>query len=284
MKMMKIKKIALAVLVFACMLVVASPLNAKADDYYDYESYYNDNKYGKNFVSLGVEDKDEHVFDGANFYNEEQEEKLEKLCKEISEEFDTDVIIATINGYSGSITSAVVEIENARYGGKNKACANMLIVDIGSRDIRVESIEGPKSNDNWMESKLCDYIYEEIADSFTKKRYYDGTKEYLELLEKYLPASSSYNPKSVIHNPLAHLGLAVVISAIIVASQVASAGGKVTVSEKDYLQLGGDHRVDKRDIFLRKTITKTRIQSSSGGSGGSGGGGGGGRGGGGGKF
>lgn len=281
MNMMKIKKIALAVLVFACMLVSASPLNAMAYDYYDDDDY----GYANNFESLGVADKNTHVFDGANFYDEDEEKKLEKLCKEISDEFDTDVIIATINGYSGSITSAVVEIENARYGGKNQACANMLIVDIGSRDIRVESIEGPKSNDNWMETRLCNYIYEDIAEYFTRKQYYEGSKEYLELLDKYLPASSSYNPKSIIYNPLAHLGLAVVISAIIVASQVAGAGGKVTVSEKDYLQLGGEHNVDKRDIFLRKTVTKTRIESSSGGGGRSGGGGGGGgRGGGGGKF
>ncbi|MBQ8730334.1 MAG: hypothetical protein IJY81_04010, partial [Lachnospiraceae bacterium] len=68
------------------------------------------------------------------------------------------------------------------------------------------------------------------------------------------------------------------------ASQVAGAGGKVTVSEKDFLQLGGDHRVDKRDIFLRKTVSKTRMSSSSGGGRSGGGGGGGGRGGGGGKF
>lgn len=269
--MKKIKKITAGMLVLAYLLVTMLPVQAMAYEY-------------KNFESLGVSDKNVHVFDGADFYTEEEEEKLEEHCKEVSDEFDTDVIIATINGYSGPITNAVVEIENARYGGKNKACANMLIVDIGSRDIRVESIEGPKKNDNWMKSKLCNYIYEDIAEYFTKKDYYEGSKEYLDLLEKYLPADSDYNPKSIVYNPLAHLALAVIISAIIVASQVAGAGGKVTVSEKDYLQFGGDHNVDKRDIFLRKTVTKTRIQSSSGGGGGRSGGGGGGRGGGGGKF
>lgn len=236
-----------------------------------------------NFTMLGVSDDKKHVFDGAGFYSEEEIEKLEKHCKEVSEEFDTDVVIATINGYSDRIEYAVTEIENARYGGANKACANMLIIDIGSRDIRVESIEGSKSNDNWMKDGLCNYIYEEIAPSFTSKKYYKGTEEYLDLLDKYLPASAGYNPDSIIYNPLAHLAVAVIISAIIVASQVAGAGGKVTVSEKDFLQLGGDHRVDKRDIFLRKTVSKTRMSSSSGG-GRSGGGGGGGRGGGGGKF
>lgn len=281
MTMKKMKKIVAGILAFAYILVAALPLNAMA---YTSNSLYGDDNYGNNFESLGVADENVHVFDGANFYSEKEEEKLEKHCKEVSEEFNTDVIIATINGYSGSITSAVVEIEKARYGGKNKACANMLIVDIGSRDIRVESIEGPKANDNWMESKLCNYIYEDIAEYFTDKNYYEGSEMYLDLLEKYLPADSGYNPKSIVYNPLAHLGLAVVISAIIVASQVAGAGGKVTVSEKDYLQLGGEHNVDKRDIFLRKTVTKTRIQSSSGGGGRSGGGGGGGRGGGGGKF
>ncbi len=269
--MKNIKKIASVVCVLVMMLVMISPITAMA---------YGDN----NFESLGVSDDTIHVFDGADFYSEEQEQQLEKRCKEISEDFDTDVIIATINGYNGRIENAVKEIEMARYGKVNGACANMLIVDIGSRDIRVESIEGPRGNDNWMKSGLCNHIYEEIASSFTAKKYYSGTAEYLDLLEKYLPAKSSYNPDSIVYNPLAHLALAVVVSAIIVASQVAGAGGKVTVSEKDYLQLGAGHNIDKRDIFLRKTVSKTRIQSSSGGGGGRSGGGGGGRGGGGGKF
>lgn len=234
------------------------------------------------FSELGVNNEEKHVFDGANFYSEKEIEKLEKRCKEISDEFDTDVIIATIRGYGGSIYDACKEIEIARYGGMDRKCANMLIVDIQSRDIRVESIEGSSGNDNWMESGLCDYIYEKIRSSFSSADYYEGTDEYLDLLDKYLPKSASFNPNNFLYHPLFHLGAAIVISAIIVASQVAGAGGKVTVSEKDYLQ-GADARVDKRDIFLRKTVTKTRIQSSSGG-GGCSGGGGGGRGGGGGKF
>lgn len=235
------------------------------------------------FSELGVDNKERHVFDGAKFYSEKEIEKLEKRCKELSEKFNTDVVIATIRGYGGSIYDAVNEIEIARYGGSDRGCANMLIVDIQSRDIRVESVEGSKNNDNWMESRLCDYIYEEIRSSFSKAKYYDGTNEYLDLLDKFLPKSASFNPNNIIYNPLFHLGAAIVISAIIVASQVAGSGGKVTVSEKDYLE-GAQVRVDRRDIFLRKTVTKTRIQSSSGGGGGRSGGGGGGRGGGGGKF
>ena len=269
--MKNMKKITSAICVLVMMLTLVAPITASA---------YGNN----NFESLGVEDDSSHVFDGAGFYSEEQEEKLEKRCKEISEDFNTDVIIATINGYNGRIENAVKEIEMARYGRVNGACANMLIVDIGSRDIRVESVEGPKGTDNWMQSKLCNHIYEEIASSFSSKKYYSGTDEYLDLLEKYLPAKASYNPDSLMYNPIAHLALAIIISAIIVASQVAGAGGKVTVSEKDYLQFGNGHNIDKRDIFLRKTVTKTRIQSSSGGGGGRSGGGGGGRGGGGGKF
>ena len=268
--MKMIKKITALVCAFAIVFAMVMPMTAYA--------------YGLNsFIDLGVADDNCHVFDGADFYSEEEEEKLEKRCREISKEFDTDVVIATINGYSGYIEDAVKEIERERYGRVDGACANMLIVDIGSRDIRVECIEGPKGNDNWMESGLCNYIYEEIQPSFTKGKYYNGTDEYLDLLEKYLPAKSGYNPNSIWYNPLFHLAAAIIISAIIVATQVAGAGGKVTVTERDYLQLGADHKIDKKDIFLRKTISKTRIQSSSGGGGRSGGGGGG-RGGGGGKF
>ncbi|MBQ3061016.1 MAG: TPM domain-containing protein [Lachnospiraceae bacterium] len=255
---------------FAIAIMMVLPVTAKAQEI-------------KLFSELGVSDEERHVFDGAGFYSEKEIEELEERCEEISKEFNTDVIIATIKGYSGNIDKADMEIETARYGGINRKCANMLIVDILSRDIRVKSIEGSKNNDNWMESPLCDYIYEKIKSSFSSSNYYDGTQEYLDLLEKYLPKDKGFNPNNILYNPLFHLGAAIIISAIIVATQVAGAGGKVTVSEKDYL-LGAEAKVDRRDIFLRKTVTKTKIESSSGGGGGRSGGGGGGRGGGGGKF
>ncbi len=272
------RKIVMAALVFALVIAMALPLTAEAYDYYDSD-------YSNNFESLGVSDDSKHVFDGAMFYSESELNLLESRCKEISKEFNTDVVIATIRNYSGYIDDAVTEIEYARYGSANTQCANMLIIDIASRDIRIESIEGSKSNDNWMESTLCQYIYDKIKSDFSNADYYEGTDMYLDLLEKYLPANSSYNPGSILNNPLFHLGIAIVISAIIVASQVAGSGGKVTVDQKSYLTFDNEHKVDTRDIFLRKTVSKTRIQSSSsGGGGGRSGGGGGGRGSGGGKF
>lgn len=232
---------------------------------------------------IGLEDRDRHIFDYAGLLDASDVDTLERLCTKTGKDRGTDFIVILMSRYDGMLSDVKANTQRARYGAVDKYNCNILFVCMGSRDIRVFSVEGANEA-HWMGDSLCQYIYEEIAPYFTKKNYRDGIKEYVELVDHYWTYKPNYNPNSIFYKWPFQFCIAAIISAIISYSLIAKSKGKVTVNEKTYLE--PDRDVAKDDMFLRRTITKTRIQSSSGGGGGghSGGGGGGHSGGGGGKF
>lgn len=294
-------KIMLPLLTFAAVLVSSSQI-VRAEVVPNYEPFYideNGNEYYGEEVDLsmfdqdddgdiasvsGLSAKDTHVFDWAGLLDEDEEESLESLCEKTGKKIDTDFIVLLVNNFDGTLASVKEDIQRARYGAVDKYNCNILFVCMGTRDIRVFSVQGESASGKWMGDALCQYIYEEIAPHFSAKKYKLGVTEYIELVEKYRDYKSSYNPNSILFKWPFQICIAAIISALITYSQAAKSKGKVTVNEDTYLK--PDRDVDKDDMYLRKTITKTRIESSSGGGGGghSGGGGGGHSGGGGGKF
>jgi uncharacterized protein len=81
------------------------------------------------------------------------------------------------------------------------------------------------------------------------------------------------NPDNILFNIWFQLGGALAIGGIVVGMMVYRSGGRVTVNRQTYEDASNSGILDRQDQYIRTTVTKHKIEKSSGSSSSGGGGG-----------
>lgn len=195
------------------------------------------------------------ITDTLQEYDYEQTGQCERDCERYSEAF-----------YSSFLT------EN---GSKFADCA-ILTLDINP-NIRYADISGQGSlKSTYLNSDRCTSASKRLVEDFSEDNWYNGCLTFYKTLDRYIKIKPGIDPESIFLKTWFQLILAVAISAIIILINALHLGGKMTVSQRTYLDETKSRLIGKHDHYIRTSVHKTKRSSSSGGSGGSGGGGGGG--------
>lgn len=217
------------------------------------------------------------VLDEADKLTDEQEKKLEDLIAEKEQLIGCDIIILTINDDSLNDYNKIRDYAQAYYEdnkfGWNKANGNGLLY-----------VDNWATGYTWMcttglaQTRLDDTDAEQIVDSTTEIVNDNPYEAYTSLVNNAATIIHTGRATYLHMNPLIILFAAAIIGAIFVGIQLLGHGGKDTVVKSTYAK-GGVQMNEKKDIFLRSHVTRTKRESKSssgkvGGTGGHGGAGG----------
>lgn len=216
----------------------------------------------------------QYVTDDADIFTEEEEEKLEKLCKKASDACKTDIVIITMSqGMDGTVLDNYVrQIIASDYGYNPESStpdAIVYVIDMRSRADRI--ITSGNARVGNITQKRLDGIREAAEKRLADGKYYTGCKKFINGVRKYMDTSISYKLTKYLPQKLL-ISLGVAIAAVLVMMYHAKA--KMTVNSNTYTK---NHKFDirrKEDRFIHTTVVTRHIEShsSSGGSGGGGGG------------
>jgi len=215
------------------------------------------------------------VYDHADLLTDEEENGLRTLAAELGAKRETDFLIITLDGTGGlDIEDYVARFYDdvaPGYDGPHGNAA-ILAIDLRERDV---FLAGFGKAETYLDSGRLDKIRVKITPLLSAGDFHEAFEKYIRLAHDYMGYRPGVNPDNILFKNWFQVAVALVVGAVTVGVMAANAGGRVTVNERTYLNEKRSGVVTKRDQFINKTITKTKIEKPSSGGGSFGGGGGG---------
>lgn len=230
------------------------------------------------------------VFDFADNLTPDQEAKLEKIIAKAEKQSHSDIAIVILNESLEGLYSDVPNNMYVKGYADEFADIHMMGYEkpLGSNIVFVDNCFREPSTgrvDSWMstygDAKLelstdeCEIIMDKalvnLTDYSNSDDYFQAYSKLVKLIPGYMtPLGGLMN----VFNPLVIFVVAFAIAGIYVAANWSSKLGVNTTTSTTYVQNGKPNITNRQDIFIRKSVSKHKIETSSGGSGGGGGGGG----------
>ncbi|MDO5401799.1 MAG: TPM domain-containing protein [Eubacteriales bacterium] len=214
----------------------------------------------------------DYVIDDAGILNDNEESKLEKMCRKASDNCKTDIVIVTMRqGIDYSVMDNYIrnmlETDYGYNGGGSGCDAVCYAVDMSSRADRIITSGTAKSD---ISQQRLDKIRETSEKQLTDADYYDAFKKFVDNIERSLNKSFAYKLTWMLPVKLI---ISAVTAIVVVLCMMYNAKSRMTVGTTTYTK---DHQFDIRvrhDDFINTTVITRRIEKSSGSSGRGGGGG-----------
>lgn len=216
----------------------------------------------------------QRVFDDAGLLTKEEVAELEALSAKYSEKRETDFIILTSKDADGKdIEDFMGDTYDEKEFGYDKPKGNavMLTMDMSERDVMVTGFgEGERLLDN----NRANLVREKITPALSRGDYFDAFSQYIKSSYKYMGYREGVDPDNIFFSTLFQLAISVGLGVVVVGKMLYNSGGKVTVSGRTYSDANKSRVVQRRDVYVRTSVTKRRKpkNNSSGGSRGGGGG------------
>lgn len=239
------------------------------------------------YVRTNVECPEERVFDKADVLSDEEEESLRELIAEKEKAIGTDIVIVTLNE---SLKEYAREYDSeARYDefvmiyadnfydeheyGFNKPIGDgvLLLDNIYREDdgkVYTWFSTCGKAEDRYS-SAMIDRILDEFYE-YVDSNPYRAYKEFVE----HVARDMSPNRTKVEIPWYVPIVVAVVATVVFILLNLSNRKGRKTTTQRSYINGGQPHMRHKEDLFIRKSVTQRKIETSSGGGSGSSGGGG----------
>lgn len=213
------------------------------------------------------------IYDEANLFTSEEIGSLDKTCEKYSKRRKTDFIVLTTNDPKWRDAEDYMQYmyDKEEFGyDKNKGNTVILTINTNSRDIYVSGFgKGKDFIDYYRAELILDYIYPSIKEG----NYFSAAQIFLSKAYKYLSVDINKNPESILLSSFFQLFLAFMIALISLVSMLTKSKGRVTVNSQTYKNHASSRIIDKKDRYIRTSVTRTRIpQNNNSNNGGSGGG------------
>jgi uncharacterized membrane protein YgcG len=209
------------------------------------------------FCNLNTINSKAILVDEADILTQEEEDYLNKLLDEKGKELDTNLVVYTFE----SDTYIDDYFHNWYTANHNNTLKGSIIYAINMKARNI-LICGYGNMDYLRFSDESDIVIDSA--SFLKTANYKDSIEYF--ANNISSSKNGYTLKMCLIFGAGNLILAIIIMAAIVCT----AGGKVTVNHRNYIDKSKSRIFNNRDIYINTTTTKHKKQSSSsGGSGGS---------------
>lgn len=198
------------------------------------------------------------IFDDADLFSSDEEDKLDKKMKQIMKSEKTDIVIVTTNNTEGKTAEEYAENFYRTQGfgyDKEMGTGVVLLIDMQNRKIQISGCgDGKKYINNNVGSK----IYKSIKKECTDGKYYSASSMFLNKVKSYMNQPASI--PGFMKNTLCLLLMAVVGTGVFIFIKVKTFGMKVTTTASTYLKGSSVRTNSRRDDFLGTTVTTRVIQ------------------------
>ncbi len=224
-----------------------------------------------------------NVFNYSGALTDSQVFELEALIAAVENKTQCDIAVITLNEslegrYSSPANKWVMEyaddFADQNKMGYDKAYGNSIVfVDNLYREPSTGKVYSWISTSCLAMSQLsqseCESIMDDALENLTdysdSDDYFAAYKRVVSLIPRYMSIESGARIAAENMKPVYILASALFISLIYVLINWKSKLGSVTTTSTTYVQNGRPNITRKQDIFLRKSVTKRKIETSSGG-------------------
>ncbi len=221
-------------------------------------------------VSAETEDKPPRLVDYANLLNNHEENKLTERLDEISQKYEVDVIILTVDyiGNKSPMEFADDFYDYNGYGYGSSYDGVLLLISMEERDWWIST--SGKAIDIFSDSYI-DSIGELMVDHLADEDYAYAFEVFADECEYYINGELNGYPFNFSGNLVFALIVGIIVAFIatsVMKSQLKSVRFKSGAN--DYVKRGSMKVTVSRDLFLYKTIRKVARPKNTGSSGSSG--------------
>ncbi|WP_028551953.1 TPM domain-containing protein [Paenibacillus sp. UNC451MF] len=213
------------------------------------------------------------IYDDAKLLTPEEYQALNTMANQYGVKRETDIIIITSNNDKNVDVKKMTENFYDEHGpGYDKSHGNAVILtlDMRNRDVY---LAGFYKAEQLLGDGRLDKIRGKITSDLSSSNYKQAFETYIKTSYKYMGFKPGVNPDNVLFNVWFQLGGALAIGGIAVGIMAYRSGGRVTVNRQTYEDASSSGVLDRQDQYIRTTVTKHKIEKSSGRSSGGGGGG-----------
>ncbi len=218
-------------------------------------------------VCAATPGSEQFIYDDAQLLSENQAAKLQDRLQELSDKYDTQIVVATLQSVNGGDADILAE---AFYDGKDLGYGDsrdgiLLIIMMDIREFRI--VSNGEAADALTLDRI-DKITDDITPALSDGEYYDAFREFADKCEYYLDGHINGFPfeagKSLV------IGI---VAGLIVANTLKAQLKTVHMQTRahDYVKAGSMQLTYQNDIYLYRTVQQTRKQTSNSNSGSSGG-------------
>lgn len=239
------------------------------------------------------------VIDDADLFNTDEEITLGEKCIEVANDTKLDIVIVTSEDVSDDATAEFADnfFNDNAYGYDQGASGVLLLIDMNNRTIYMvtsgiavqyfndedvdnvlSELESDMSSENYYDAAYTftdevasqvEYVNSKYSEEVNKwfESDYDSYDEYY---DEYANQFNNSHKKGIFSNVLIDLVAALALSGIITLIMASGAKSKMTVSASTYVNHNKVKIHNKSDIYLRTSVTKTKVESSNGNSHGNG--------------
>jgi Domain of unknown function (DUF477). len=225
-----------------------------------------------------------HVHDDADLLTQEEEESLESLASEISDRHETEFVVYTTFDTEGKdIADYIGDLYDEGKLGYEKPHGNAAILAVDMEN-RVIQIMGFKKAETYLSNARIEQILDDITPMMSDGDYYSAFQTFLEEADEYMGMEPDEGPgleygygpeedyagigsgeslESILAKWWVQLILSFLIGGAVVAGLYTFTSGKrSTVNEGTYRDPKTSRILERRDVFVRRTVTRTKIESN----------------------
>lgn len=205
----------------------------------------------------------DRVVDDAGLLSEKEFSKLTDKLDEISEKYEIDVCVITVNSFSQANATIAVDdyYDHNGYGMGDDDSGIMLYISMAERDWAMST--AGDAIDYFSDSDLSD-IEEEVVPYLSEGEYYEAFVTFAELCDKEIDYETTFHGFIYLIISLIIGAIAGLIYVVTLRSQLKSVAP--VDSAVNYVINGSMNVTNARELYLYKTLHVTKKESSSSGS------------------
>jgi len=224
-------------------------------------------------IAAAAVDEKTLIYDNAKLLTPQEYKELNTMANEYGAKRETDIIIITTNNAENiDIEKMTEDFYDEHAPGYNKSHGNAIILalDLRNRDVYLAGFYKAKQ---YLDDGRLKKIRGKIASDLSSGDYKLAFEKYIQTSYKYMGFDPGVNPDNILFNIWFQLGGALAVGGIVVGMMAYRSGGRVTVNRHTYEDASSSGILDRQDQYIRTTVTKRKIEKSSGSSRSGGGGG-----------
>lgn len=222
--------------------------------------------------AVGAETK-QLIYDDAGLLSQDEYDELSTLARQYGAKRETDIIILTTNNeVDGDVMKMTEDFYDEKAPGYDKPHGNAVILTLDMKNREIY-LAGFYKAQTYLDNQRLDKIRSKITSDLTSGDYALAFQTYIQTVDKYMGVRPGVDPDNPLFNIWVQVGASIIIGGIVVATMAIRAGGRVTVNRMTYEDAEASGVLDRRDQYIRTTVTKQKIEkNNNSGSGGGGGG------------
>ena len=243
---------------------------------------------------------DQKLFDNADLFTDEEKDELESILNEHEEKGTVDIVVISKYDIEDKTRKEFLEDFYDEYGfGYNKESGDtaLILINMDPNDRGVE-IQGYGKAQFFLHDDRTEHILDDIVPLLSERKFFDAVELFAKQVAYYMNEekgvniklyeeaksnssldnvyygkkvqdgpSNYYGENNTLKTILIRVAISTGVGIIVVVIMAYNSSGKVTTSDRTYLDSSTSRVIAHRDTYVRTSTSKVRkpTQSSSGG-------------------